>query len=69
LCLKAIGVPIAVREAVASYRADRGLNDWFHLDIPMTSDKIRMAAKDEYVETIEKVAKKVPLKEKIGFGI
>ncbi len=33
--------PGSIRRAIASYRADNGCNDWFHLDTPMTSDKIR----------------------------
>ena len=51
--LLAMSVPVAVREAVASYRADRGDAGWFHLDPPLTVDKVRMAARDEYCRRAE----------------
>ncbi len=67
--MMAAGVPLAVRQAVASYRSDHGHNEWFHLDIPMTSDKIRMAAKDEYTEAAEKKSKHIPWNEKLAFQV
>jgi hypothetical protein len=54
---------------VASYRQDHGNDEWFDLDIPLTSDKIRMACEDEY--TREALKRSTPLqpKEKLGFEI
>ncbi len=43
----------AVRAAVADYRREnKGGSGWFHLDVPATADKIRMAAKDDVTEFI-----------------
>jgi len=39
------------------------------MDIPMTSDKIRMACLDDFTKEADKIGKEVPLKDKIGFEI
>lgn len=61
-----MAVPIAIRSAVASYRSDHGNNDWFHFDLPVTSDTIRMACTDEYTRLFGEKAKKVDDRDKIG---
>ncbi len=44
-------VPFAVRRALDSYRKKE---DWLPVDLPMTCDKIRMAAKDGYTKEAER---------------
>ena len=64
----AMGIPSAVRRAIRSYRLEQRPDntDWFPLDIPMTSDQIRMACRDDYTETVEEKAGLVMEKDKIG---
>jgi len=58
--LLAMAVPSAVRAAVAAYRADHGLTDWFDLggvggvggDLPLTADKVRLACEDVYTSKL-----------------
>ena len=65
-----MGIPVAVRRAVSAYRQQQlppGQEDtWFNLEIPMTSDKIRMACQDAITKTVENGATKVEEKDKIG---
>lgn len=56
---KAVGEPpfflasavfFAIKDAIASARAEVGNNDWFPLDNPATPERIRMACLDEFTE-------------------
>ncbi|QQP50707.1 Xanthine dehydrogenase [Caligus rogercresseyi] len=58
---KAVGEPplflassvyFALREAIRSYREDRGLYDFFKLDVPATPERIRMLCSDEFTALI-----------------
>ena len=48
---------------------DHGHTDWFHVDIPLTADKIRMAARDEIVEMAEKRSKNLSEMEKLAYQV
>ena len=65
-----MAVPVAVRRAVSAYRQQQlpqGQEDtWFNLDIPMTSDKIRMACQDAVTKVVEDSVPKIEEKDKIG---
>jgi xanthine dehydrogenase/oxidase len=46
LCL-ATSVVFALKDAISAARADRGYTGYFHANIPLTSERIRMACADE----------------------
>ncbi|VFQ73265.1 unnamed protein product [Cuscuta campestris] len=57
---KAVGEPpfflasavfFAIRDAIASARAEEGYNGWFSLDNPATPERIRMACLDEFTSS------------------
>lgn len=43
-----MAVALALATAISEYRKENGNNEWFHFDLPATSEKIRMAASDTY---------------------
>ena len=49
----AVSVVCAIRQAVMSYRAASGGDEWVDLDIPLTTERIRMACSDSSVRKIE----------------
>ncbi len=67
--LLAMAVPIATKRALTSYRRDHGDESWFHLDMPMTSDKIRMACRDEYTRMAEDMSGDVARDDRLAFEI
>ena len=48
----AVSVVCAIRQAIMSYRAEHGNTAWVQLDIPLTSQKIRMNCKDDIVNFV-----------------
>merc|ERR1712106_1091486 len=49
----AVSVVCAIRQAVMNYRTDQGANNsWIQLDIPLTSERIRMACEDDIVKFV-----------------
>lgn len=46
----AASVLFAIKDAVTAARADSGHNGWFHLDNPVTPERIRMACLDLFTE-------------------
>ncbi len=52
LGLGSTGVALAVRDAVASYRKERGNTDWFHIGLPNTVDKIAAAAREDFFQEL-----------------
>ena len=48
----AVSVVCAIRQAIMSYRADHGKKPWVQIDIPVTSERIRMACEDEIVKFV-----------------
>ena len=69
--LLAMGVPVAVRRAVSAYRRQQngGNDSWFDLEVPMTSDKIRMACQDATTRAVEARGAEVKEAEKIGIQL
>ncbi|RCN51177.1 aldehyde oxidase and xanthine dehydrogenase, molybdopterin binding domain protein, partial [Ancylostoma caninum] len=64
---KAIGEPplflgacafFAIREAVRSFRQERGLNGYFRFDSPATPEQIRMACEDEILKKVPPLPEK-----------
>ncbi|KAJ1372162.1 hypothetical protein KIN20_034243 [Parelaphostrongylus tenuis] len=64
---KAVGEPplflgacafFAIREAVRSFRLDRGLNGYFRFDSPATPERIRMACEDEILKKVPELPEK-----------
>ena len=53
----AAAILLAIKDAVASYRKQNGDNEWFALEAPATADKIRMAALDAFVKTLNPASK------------
>ena len=49
----AVSVVCALREAVRSYRRDQGVEEDWSMEIPMTSERIRMACQDEIVKHVQ----------------
>jgi len=49
----AVSVVCAIRQAVNTYRRDHGVTQTTHLEIPLTSEKIRMACEDEIVQFVK----------------
>ena len=43
----------ALREAVRSYRRDQGVEEDWSLEIPLTSERIRMACQDQIVTQVQ----------------
>ena len=52
----AAAVVCALREAVRSYRRDQGVEEDWPMEVPMTSERIRMACRDEIVKRVEDIA-------------
>ena len=52
----AAAVVCALREAVRSYRRDQGVEEDWPMVVPMTSERIRMACRDEIVRRVEDIA-------------
>ena len=52
----AAAVVCALREAVRSYRRDQGVEEDWPMEVPMTSERIRMACRDEIVRRVEDIA-------------
>ena len=48
-----MSVPLALREAVRSYRRDQGVEEDWSLEIPLTSERIRMACQDQIVSHVQ----------------
>ncbi len=55
-----------IRHALASYRSDHGESGWFRLDVPLTRDKVRAAARDEFVRAAEEKMPAVPKEERVA---
>ena len=53
----AAAVVCALREAVRSYRRDQGVEENWAMEIPMTSERIRMACEDDIVRRAQKSVK------------
>ena len=51
----AAAVVCALREAVRSYRRDQGVEEDWPMEVPMTSERIRMACRDEIVRRVEDI--------------
>ena len=62
----AVSVVCAIRQAIKSYREDHGTPGGWTLDIPLTSERIRLACRDEITKF---VAKKVPKGREDSFNI
>ncbi|KHJ92816.1 hypothetical protein OESDEN_07284 [Oesophagostomum dentatum] len=63
---KAIGEPplflgscafFAIREAIRSYRQERGLNGYFRFDAPATPEQIRLACEDDILRKVPELPK------------
>ena len=52
----AAAVVCALREAIRSYRRDQGVEEDWPMEVPMTSERIRMACRDEIVRRVEDIA-------------
>ncbi|KHJ77310.1 hypothetical protein OESDEN_23070 [Oesophagostomum dentatum] len=59
--IQAIGEPplflgscafFAIREAIRSYRQERGLNGYFRFDAPATPEQIRLACEDDILRKV-----------------
>lgn len=66
LLLGCAGTYCSIRGAIAAYRRDNGNNEWFDLTIPVTPDKVRMAAEDDILKRILTDCPQVPEAEKYG---
>ena len=49
----AVSVVCALREAVRSYRREQGVEEDWSLEIPLTSERIRMACRDGIVSQVQ----------------
>ncbi len=47
-------VLFAIRQAIRSYRQDKGLTGYFRLDSPLTAERIRMACDDQITKRVRK---------------
>ena len=50
----AVSVVCALREAVRSYRRDQGVEEDWSLEVPLTSERIRMACRDQIVSQVQR---------------